>query len=176
MSNTPVKNLPGQIGRYKVDVINQLTRDVVAAYKSSFKDAVEIQTKSMRDNLRDAVQNVTMERPEKEGGIYAYKAKNPNRRYEHGGLADYRYYALNAEIKDGEAQIAFYQKRDIPHESFDDIWGHTDTRRIVETGSPDFFNQPYPRPYFDFIAEELAKTLPEDIDNRIASSMRQRGF
>ena len=87
---------------------------------------------------------------------------------------------LEAKIQgDGEMQIVFLQESEIPHESYDDdaenaIAGY-DTRMIVEEGSI-FFRQPKPRPYFDDVANELARSLPQNIESRIAKSMRMRGL
>lgn len=170
---TPVANLSGQKSRYKVDVISDLGQSVVAAYRSSLTEATLWQTRQMEADLSAALRNVTFDHSIREGGVYQYPAKNTGRRYEHGGLADDQYYAFEAITNSDEMQIVFYQKEEIPTESMDDTWQEWDTRKIVEYGGN---RQPFPRPYFDFVALELAKTLPQDIESRIAKSMRMRGF
>lgn len=166
--------LSGQTAGKRTYAIDAIANEVKQIYRKSFQDAVSVETRLMNTQLDRTLRNVTFRQ------VYDYPAQNPNRRYYHGGLADAQYYSLEAKIHgDGEMQIVFLQESEIPHESYDDdaenaIAGY-DTRMIVEEGSI-FFRQPKPRPYFDDVANELARSLPQNIESRIQKSMRMRGF
>ena len=160
--------LSGQTLRDRTLIIDTIAGEVIQVYKRSLEDAIVAETRFMQGEMDKTLRNIAYK------NVYSYPAKNTGRRYEHGGLADSDYYELDARIlSDGEMQIMFTQREDIPTESFDDIWGGWDTRKIVEYGGN---RQPYPRPYFDEVALTLAQNLPENIQRRTKQSLRMRGI
>lgn len=180
--------MKGALSRYTKYSIDGIANEVIEVFKKSLEDAVFFEANVLDRNLNASVRNVTMDK------VYSYEPTHANklrRRYFHdGGLGDPDNYGLEA-FKDssGNFQVIFSQKKTIlpqgntSGEGIYDTSGDEgvgagtklDLRYIVENAPPRW-HQPYERPYFEDIAHDLMDTLPDNIQRRLAASMRMQGM